>query len=265
MDPVLFYLFVAVLSPLFASFYSVVIHRVPKGGSIVSPGSHCPVCLHRLSPVDLIPILSWLLAKGKCRYCDAKLPLRYLALELLVPALLIFVAFERGPSLLFFRDAIFLSLLVILSYIDLDTMELPHKFTVTGMISGLLFTTLGITPNAEFAWSHALVGMAVGYMLPSLLSLLYKLVRKRDGMGGGDFVLLAMIGAHTGPAGVLIAFLVAVFVGAVIGIAVMAKQKGTDKGALAIPFGPFLAIGGAVTLFWGAEIADLYLRLAGLR
>jgi leader peptidase (prepilin peptidase)/N-methyltransferase len=265
MDPLLFIILVALFSLLFASFFSVVIARVPKGGSIVSPGSHCPVCLHRLGPLDLVPVLSWLFAKGRCRYCSDKMPFRYLLLELLVPALMLYTAFLRGPSLLFVRDAIFLSLLVILSFIDLDTMELPHKFTVTGMISGLLFTIFGVVPDPDFAWSHALVGMAVGYMLPSLLSLLYRLARKRDGMGGGDFVLLAMIGAHTGPSGVLVAFLVAVFIGAVVGVTIMVRQKGIERGALAIPFGPYLAIGGTVTLFWGATIIDIYLRLAGLR
>jgi len=264
MDPVLFFVLVALLSPIFASFFSVVIHRVPRSESIVSPGSHCTSCGERLGLPELLPILGWLITRGRCRHCGAPVPVRYLLLELLVPALLLLAAWQDGPSLLFLRDAIFLSLLVILSFIDLDTMELPHRFTVTGIVSGMLFAVLGVTPHAGFAWSHALLGIVLGYLLPSLLSVLYRLLRGRAGMGGGDFVLLAMIGAHTGPSGVIVAFLAAVVVGSIVGLVALRGVKADERGRLAIPFGPFLALGGAVALFWADAIITAYFRLAGL-
>ena len=258
MEPEIFYILVALISLILGSFFSVVIHRSPKGESIVTPRSHCPACQHPLGLADLIPILSWLVARGHCRHCGAAIPVRYLLLELLVPALLLYAAWQDGPSWLFVRDAIFLSLLVILSFIDLDTMELPHRFTLPGIASGLLFAVLGVSQRNEIYWSHAVLGAALGYLLPWLLSLLYSLVRGRAGIGGGDFVLLAMIGAHTGPMGILVSFLAAVLLGSIFGIALMLRAKPGARGQLAIPFGPFLAAGGVIALFWGTPILDAY-------
>ena len=261
METLLFYLLVIGLSPVLASFLSVVIHRVPRGESIIWPGSHCPACDRRLGLPELLPILGWLLSRGRCRHCGAPIPFRYLLLELLVPVLLIYAGFLAGPSWLFLRDAIFLLLLVVLCFVDLDTMELPHRFTVLGIASGLLFAILGF----GITWPDALLGIALGYLLPSLLSLIYRLLRGRAGMGGGDFVLLAMIGAHTGPSGVLLSFLVAVLIGSIVGLVLLRRKSAAERGRLAIPFGPFLALGGGVSLFWAPLIVDAYLRWAGLK
>ena len=261
MDRTLFLVLVGVISPFLASFFSVLIYRIPRGEGWVRGRSHCPACGHALGLPELLPILGWLSYGGRCRHCRAPVAFRYLLLELLVPALLIFAAWRDGPTPLFARDALFISLLAVLSFIDLDTMELPHRFTLTGVASGLLFAACGVGPH----WPRALIGAGVGYLLPLLLSLTYKRVRGQAGMGGGDFVLLAMIGAHTGLGGVLLAFLVGVTAGAVVGLVMIARaRKGQGIGRLAIPFGPFLAVGGLVALFWGPPLIAAYLRLSGL-
>ncbi len=262
MDTTLFYLAIIVLAPMIASFLSVVIHRVPRGEGIVMGRSHCPACDHVLGPFELIPILGWLIFGGKCRHCKNPVPFRYLLLELLLPALLLLAAWlAGGPNLLFARNAIFIVLLVILSFIDLDTMELPHRFTLAGVASGLVFSLLGVGPP----WQSALVGLGAGYLIPLLLSLSYKAFRGTAGMGGGDFVLLAMIGAHTGLPGVLVAFLAGVFSGSIVGLIMMSRMRRGKMGQLAIPFGPYLALGGLVAVFWGPVIVDTYLRISGLR
>jgi len=263
MERLPFLVLVAVMAPVVASFLSVVIHRVPREGmSIWKPArSQCPACGATLGPRDLVPILSWAASGGRCRHCGARVPFRYPLLELLLLGLWLLAAWRDGPTWLFARDALFLALLEILVFIDLDTMTLPHRFTVTGLVSGMAFAVLGVGPE----WPDALIGVVLGYFVPWILSGIYKLVRGQAGMGGGDFVLLAMIGAHAGPSGVVVAFLLAVLVGAVAGLAVMARRRGAGGTRTAIPFGPFLALGGVVALFWGSAIIGAYLRATGLQ
>jgi leader peptidase (prepilin peptidase)/N-methyltransferase len=263
MERLLFLAVVAVLAPVVASFLSVVIHRLPREGmSIWRPArSQCPACGATLGPRDLVPILSWVASMGRCRHCGARVPFRYPLLELLLLGLWLLAAWRDGPTWLFARDALFLALLEALAFIDLDTMTLPHRLTAAGAASGLAFAAFGV----GLEWPDALIGIVLGYFVPWILSGIYRLVRGQAGMGGGDFVLLAMIGAHTGPSGVVVAFLLAVLVGAAVGVAIMARRRGAGGGRLAIPFGPFLALGGVVALFWGPAIVGAYLRAAGLQ
>lgn len=261
MDHTLFLVLVGTLSPFLASFFSVLIHRIPRKEGWVAGRSHCPACGHALALPELLPILGWLAYGGRCRYCRAPVAFRYLLLELLVTGLLLLAAWRDGPSALFARDALFIALVTVLSFIDLDTMELPHRFTLAGVVSGLAFAAFGVGPH----WPRALIGAGLGYLLPLLLSLTYKRVRGQAGMGGGDFVLLAMIGAHVGPGGVVLAFLIGVLAGSVIGLVMIARaRKGESIGRLALPFGPFLALGGLVAIFWGPPLVAAYLRLSGL-
>ncbi|MBN2170431.1 MAG: prepilin peptidase [Candidatus Krumholzibacteriota bacterium] len=263
MERLLFLVVVAVMAPVIASFLSVVIHRLPREGmSIWRPArSQCPACGAALGPRDLAPILSWVASRGRCRHCGARVPFRYPLLELLLLGLWLAAAWRDGPTWLFARDALFLALLEVLVFIDLDTMTLPHRFTVAGVVSGLAFAAFGV----GLEWPDALIGIVLGYFVPWILSGIYRLVRGQAGMGGGDFVLLAMIGAHTGPSGAVVAFLLAVLAGAVVGVAIIARRRGAEGARLAIPFGPFLALGGAVALFWGPAIVGAYLRTAGLQ
>ncbi|MCB1163459.1 prepilin peptidase [bacterium] len=261
MDRTLFLVAVGVLAPFLASFLGVLIYRVPRKEGVVMGRSHCPACGHALGFPELVPVIGWLAFGGRCRHCRAAIPARYLLLELLVAALMLIAAWRDGPGWLFARDALFIALVTVLSFIDLDTMELPHRFTLTGVVAGLAFAAAGVGPH----WTRALLGTGVGYLLPLAFSTAYKLLRGQAGMGGGDFVLLGMIGAHTGVSGAILAFLVGVFTGSIVGLALLSRaRKGQNLGRLAIPFGPFLAIGGLVSLFWGPDIVGGYLRLAGL-
>lgn len=263
MERLLFLALVAVLAPVVASFLSVVIHRAPREGmSVWKPArSRCPACGATLGPRDLVPLLSWAFSGGRCRHCGARVPVRYPLLELLLLGLWLLAAWRDGPTWLFARDALFLALLEVLVFIDLDTMTLPHRFTVAGVASGTVFALFGV----GLEWPDALIGVVLGYFVPWILSGIYRLVRGQAGMGGGDFVLLAMIGAHTGPSGVVVAFLAAVLVGAIVGVAIMARRRGEAGARTAIPFGPFLALGGVVALFWGPALVGAYLGAAGLR
>jgi leader peptidase (prepilin peptidase) / N-methyltransferase len=263
MDNTIFLVCVAIMSPIFASFFSVIIYRVPRGESIVFPGSHCTTCdpPRRLSVIELIPILGWLVTGGKCRHCGNQVAFRYLLLELLLPVLMVYTAWQSGPGWLFARNAILISLLLILTFIDLDTMELPFKFTLPGIASGVIFSICGIGQDWHQMWR----GLGLGIALPLAISLIYLLIRKKEGMGGGDFILLAMVGAHMGPVLVILTLVLGAFAGTVVNLAGLATAE-TKEAWLErkIPFGPFLVCGALVSLFWGRTIIDAYLKLSGM-
>lgn len=250
------------LGALVGSFLNVVIHRWPLGESIVFPASRCGSCRVTIKPWDNIPIVSWLLLRGRCRACGAPFSSRYMLVEL-ANALFYLALFGRmGVSPGFLLVAATISMTIVLIFIDLDSGYLPHVVTVPGIVVGLAVGYIGV--GAQFpslvlaaAWYESVIGAVAGFALIFSLSGLYKIIRGEWGMGGGDAFMLAMIGAAMGYQAVLPVLFLSSVVGTVIGVpAAMRSEKGMKA---AIPYGVFLGLAVFVVLFFGATLAEWYL------
>lgn len=250
MDPelVLLYGFLALLGLLLGSFYNVVIYRYQAGVSIVRPRSYCPRCGSTLQGADLVPVFSYLLLRGRCRYCRSPIPFRYPLVEL-GSALLLVAAFRHfglSPDLL--KHFALLSLLLIISLIDLDIQKIPN--VLVGAIAAWALLWQALHPARP--WADAALGLLAGGGITLLIALI-----SRGGMGGGDIKLLAALGFLTGWLDLLLLFFIAVILGAVVGIFLVVFQR--KGGQTAVPFGPFIAGAYAIVLFWGEGLWEFYL------
>jgi len=279
--PELGYPVVAGLGLLVGSFLNVVILRLPKRlewewkrdarevleepelydpppPGIVVERSHCPHCKTALSWYENIPLFSWLVLRGKCRHCKAPISPQYPLVELLTAVLAVASVWRFGFGWQGFGAALLSCYLVALSGIDLRTRLLPDQLTLPLMWLGLI----GSLDNLYMPAKPALLGAIAGYVSLWLVWWLFKQITGKEGMGRGDFKLLAALGAWVGLSGVLPIILISSLVGAVIG-SVWLGIKGRDR-ATPIPFGPYLAIAGWIVFFWGEQMVDAYLRFAGL-
>lgn len=274
-NPAIFVTFSVILGLMIGSFLNVVIHRLPKmmerewhnnclelqgkevpeqpKYSIVTPRSACPSCGHQITAMENIPIASYMMLGGKCKGCKAKISMRYPLVEAITGALLGAVAYKYGYSYTTLFAWIFTLALIALTFIDFDTQLLPDDITLPLLWLGLLFNL-----NSGFSdLKSAVIGAILGYLILWSVYWLFKLVTGKEGMGYGDFKLLAAIGAWFGWQIIPAVILLSSVVGAVIGIALIAfKGKGRNT---AIPFGPFLALGGIAALFFGQQLAGFYL------
>jgi len=223
--------------------------------TLSKPDSTCPKCDHKIRFYENIPLLSWLFLKGKCSQCNNAISKRYPLVELGTTLLSLIVAIHYGVSIETFWVLILTWGLVALTMIDLDHMLLPDQITLPLLWLGLL-----INVNGTFVpLSDAVIGAAVGYMSLFCVFWLFKLVTGKEGMGFGDFKLLAVFGAWAGWQLLPILILMASVVGAIVGISLMLfKNHQRDQ---AIPFGPYLAVAGWITLLWGNGIWSWYLAL----
>lgn len=241
-------LFVFIVGAAIGSFLNVCIFRIPDGASIVFPASHCLSCKTRLKAYDNIPILSYLLLRGRCRECGTSISVQYPLVELGagLAALVIFLFWGLSWSLL--MNFTFVASLIVVTVIDLRHQIIPHLITLPGIplfaVAAVLF--LDVSPLDSF------LGIMIGAGTLYFVAVYYEWITDREGMGGGDVNLLAMMGAFLGWQSLLHIILVASFSGAVIGIAAMLRQ-GKDT-RYAVPFGPFLAIGAVSYLFLGNSI-----------
>ena len=234
------------------------VYDPPPPGIVVEP-SHCPHCKHRLSWYENIPVFSWLALRGKCRHCKAPISAQYPLVELLACVLTVVSVWQFGFGWQGFGAMLLSWFLIALSGIDLRTQLLPDQLTLPLMWLGLIASleTLYIAPKP------ALLGAIAGYVSLWTVWWLFKQITGKEGMGHGDFKLLAAIGAWTGLHGVLPTILLSSLVGAIIG-SIWLAAKGRDR-ATPIPFGPYLAIAGWVVFFWGEQMIDAYLRFSGIR
>jgi leader peptidase (prepilin peptidase)/N-methyltransferase len=244
-----------VLGLIMGSYLNVVIHRLPRGISTVWPRSRCPECGAAIRPWDNIPVVSFLLLRGRCRGCGAPISWRYPLIEAATGLLFLGCFLRFGFNWEGLAGAVFCALMVALAAIDLDLMILPDALTYPGMVVGILFQLL--VPWARLGggpWG-ALVGAGI------LLAVWggWYLLRHEEGMGLGDVKMLAAIGAFLGWKGVLVSLFLASLSGAVVGVALMAWRGGDLKSKL--PFGTFLALGGLIALFAGEPLVEAYARL----
>jgi leader peptidase (prepilin peptidase)/N-methyltransferase len=291
LHPEFFYLLVFLVSLMVGSFLNVVIYRLPimmerswqeeydsyfadtdegtnstqgsKSDSesssapfnLVKPDSTCPKCGHTIRAWENIPVISYVLLKGKCASCKTSISPRYPLVELFTAIACTFTAFHFGPTPQALWAVLFTYILIALIFIDLDKMLLPDQLTLPLLWLGLLLSTNSIFVST----TDAIIGAAAGYLSLWSVYWLFKLVTGKEGMGYGDFKLLAALGAYTGWQGLPVIILLSSFVGAVVGIAIMVAQ---NKGkSLAIPFGPYLAVAGWLTLLYKDTIISTYLEV----
>jgi leader peptidase (prepilin peptidase)/N-methyltransferase len=234
------------------SFFNVLIHRLPREESIVSPGSRCPACGRSLPPWENIPIASYVVLGGRCRGCGGKISLRYPAVELLTGIGYLLLAMADGHSYVFLRDVVFFSLLVPITFIDIDHRIIPDELSLTGIAAGILLSFL---PGGD--WKGSLIGGVLGGGVLYGTAAAYEKITGREGMGGGDVKLIAMIGAFLGWKGALFT----IFCGSILGVAggLFAMRKGDEGLKTAIPFGPYLCAAALMARFLG-ELFWSFLR-----
>lgn len=273
--PAIFIALSSILGLLIGSFLNVVIYRVPKMMeqewhknclelqgkeapaqtklSLAKPRSACPKCQHQITALENIPVISYLLLGGKCKSCKTKISMRYPLVELLTGALLGFIAYQFGYTYTTLFAWLFTLALITLTFIDFDTQLLPDDITLPLLWLGLLFNL-----NSGFTdLQSAVVGAIAGYLTLWSIYWLFKLVTGKEGMGCGDFKLLAVIGAWFGWQLLPAIILLSSVLGSVTGIALI-LMKG-KSGNTAIPFGPFLALGGISALLFERQLASFYL------
>ncbi len=235
------------------SFLNVVIHRLPKGESLATPRSRCPACRAPIRPRDNIPILSFLLLRGRCRECGHPISWRYPLVEGLTALLFAATVHRFGLSLEAGVLLLFLSGLVVVSFIDLDLQIIPNAITLPGIPLGLIAGMLVGEPPFLDRLVGALAGAGFLYLVLFYGGALYG----QDAMGEGDLNLIALIGAFLGWRAVVVTVLVACLTGSIIGLALIALGRLTRRQHIA--FGPFLALGAVVALFWGDRLMGWYL------
>ncbi len=259
------------------SFLNVVIHRLPRmmehdwalqcaelrgepapaaePFNLAFPRSHCPSCGHPISVIENIPLLSWAWLRGHCSACRARISVRYPLVELLTGVGIAYCAIRFGFSLTALSAAIFVGALIAACFIDFDTQLLPDSITLPLLWLGLL-----VNVNGHFTdLASAVIGAAAGYLVLWSVFWMFKLTTGKEGMGYGDFKLLAAIGAWTGWKMLPLVILVSSVLGALVGILlIILARRGRE---VPIPFGPYLAGAGVVALFWGPQLTQQYLRL----
>jgi leader peptidase (prepilin peptidase)/N-methyltransferase len=286
---VFFYVCLGAFGLLFGSFANVLIWRVPRGESIVSPGSHCPACGHDIRWYDNVPVVSWLILRGRCRDCGQPIAWRYPLVELASGALWVLAGWRFGLTAATPLAIVFFYLLLVLAVIDLDHRRLPTSLVaalgivaaiaiVAAQLTGLPFGPL--TPAAASGWlASPVLAAGFGFLLGAGLSwgiaAGYGAIRGRDGLGFGDVRLLGAMGLVLGPF-VLIAYAVANILGVLGAIPVLvalrskrAEAAGSEtpdgpSQPASMPFGPFLALGGILTALWGPSLWAAYLQLLGV-
>lgn len=242
-----------IFGALVGSFLNVVILRLPKeGASVVFPASHCPKCETPLNWYENIPILSYLFLRGKCRTCKVPISIQYPLVEATMAFLSYALMAHFGLGISFFGYFIFAAALLSIIVIDLYHQIIPDVISLPGIIVGLLFSFI----NPHVYWLDSLIGLLCGGGILYAIAWGYYVVRKQDGMGGGDIKLLAALGAWLGYQSLLFIVFFSSFTGAIIGIIALKVQKSGSN--TRIPFGPFLSIAALIYLFWGTIIQHYF-------
>ncbi|HXD38492.1 MAG TPA: A24 family peptidase [Rhodanobacter sp.] len=231
----------------------------PAPPGIVRQASHCPRCKHPLAAYDNIPLLSWLLLRGRCRHCKAPISIQYPLVELLSGVLSAVVVWKFGPTWAALAALFFTWVLISAAGIDLHTQLLPDQLTLPLLWLGLLIALMPLFVDAR----AAIEGAAIGYLALWCVYWAFKLLTGKEGMGYGDFKLLGALGAWMGPVALLPIVLLSSFIGAIVGVVAL-RMRNQDH-STPIPFGPFLAAAGWVWFVFGDTILATYLHVSGLR
>ncbi len=249
------FILIFILGLLIGSFLNVCIYRIPINQSITFPPSHCTSCKTKLKPVDLIPVLSYLIRRGKCRYCGENISLQYPFIEILNGLIYILIFMNFGYSLNFTIHCIFSSLLIIIGTIDHKHTIIPDELVIFGLITGFIYRfILPLFSGKEILWLDSALGFLIGggfFLLIAIVS--------AGGMGGGDIKLMGMLGLFLGMKKIIMVAFLSFFVGALFTLPLLLSKKKGRKDM--IPFGPFIAFSAFITMLYYYDILNLYLRI----
>jgi leader peptidase (prepilin peptidase)/N-methyltransferase len=253
----------AILGLAVGSFLNVCIDRLPGNKSIVFPPSHCSVCQHKLATKDLIPVFSYLVLRGRCRYCQASIPRRIFWVELATGVIFALLAWHYGPSVELGVMAFYASLFIVIFVIDLEQGLILNKVIYPGMVVALLLSLLPQSWLTQPIWltqvikpgiASAALGGGIGFIIFLLIALV-----SRGGIGWGDVKLAGLIGLATGFPLVFVSIIMGAILGGIVAVALLIWKRRNFKGT--VPFGPFLALTAMVTLLWGSNILNWYVGL----
>lgn len=261
MNTIVLYMIVFLFGLVVGSFLNVCIYRIPRDISIIIPSSRCPSCNNPIKPQDNIPLFSYIMLGGKCRFCKARISMRYPLVEFLNAVFYVALLWRFGfgwHTLVYF---VFSSALIVIAFIDLDFRIIPDRITLSGIplgfIAGSLILTDPFSRSALLGMTNSLIGMASGFVGFYLIALAGSAILKKEAMGGGDIKMMAMVGAVMGWKAVILTTFIGSLVGSIVGVVLMVF-KGKNRHAK-IPFGPFLAFGAVFTLFFSQDILFWYL------
>ncbi len=242
-----------ILGLIVGSFSNVCIYRIPINESIIYPASHCPKCRSSIKPIDNIPLLSYILLKGRCRNCGSRIPIQYPVVEFLTGIIYILIFLIYGLTLQSLIYIILASAVIIIAFIDLNKQIIPDVISLPGIVIGLILSFF--IPYISFI--NSVLGVLVGGGIILIIGLVGSVIFKKEAIGGGDVKLAAMIGAFLGWRYIIISLFLGFFLGALAGIRiVLSKIKSRED---MIPFGPFIALGSIITILWGEKIISWYL------
>jgi len=242
-----------ILGLIVGSFSNVCIYRIPRNESIVYPASHCPKCRSNISPKDNIPLLSYILLKGRCRNCKSKISIQYPIVEFLTGLiyLIIYLTYDLSVQTLIY--IILSSALIIIAFIDLNEQIVSDVISLPGIVLGLILSFF----VSYISFIDSALGVFVGGGIILIIGMGGSVIFKKEAMGGGDVKLAAMIGAFLGWRYIIISLFLGFFLGALVGIfLILSKIKSRED---VIPFGPFIVLGSLITLLWGEMIISWYL------
>lgn len=251
-------LLVLVFGAAIGSFLNVVIYRLPAGLSLLYPPSQCPHCHHSLQPWDNVPILGWFWLGGRCRYCRLAIAFRYPLVETLTSLLFGLTFWSFGISWLTLSYWLLVSWLLVLAFIDMDTLTLPNVLTQSGLLIGLAFQVSQGPSQTSISVMGGIGGMVLGIWLFDSIRWLGTLAVGQSAMGLGDAKLAAMLGAWLGWQDLLLSSFLACLLGTLTGLGAIALGHLHRRQPL--PFGPFLALGAILTLFWGEVLKTAYVE-----
>jgi len=246
---------IILFSLAWGSFLNVVIFRLPRSMSLVSPSSSCPYCKKRIKFYDNIPLISYVILRGRCRYCNEKISPSYPLVEFITPLCFLILFWHHSLSLFFFASCIFTSSMIVLGFIDFYHQILPDTITLSGLALALIYSIF----RKNMSLTQSLIGAAVGGGFLLFVYGAYYLLRKKEGMGMGDVMMMLFIGAYLGWRQAFLTLIIASFAGALVGLFfIFFKKKNLQY---SLPFGTFLAPAAFFTLLWGERIISAYLSL----
>lgn len=245
-------LFVLLMGLVIGSFLNVCIYRIAREESIAYPASHCTSCGYELKWNDLIPIISYMFIRGKCRKCKEKISLRYPIVELINGIIYCLLFLQFGTTITFMKLCVLTSLLIVIGMIDYDTRFVYRSTTFFGIVTGLIFIIINyvIYRNGVI---DSLIGGAIGFTFIFLIVVITK------GMGDGDIEIATVAGLFLGVKGICIMLFLSIIIGGIIGVIILAFKNKDRKSEMA--FGPCLAIGAIITMLWGSELLSLYINM----
>lgn len=242
-----------ILGLIVGSFSNVCIYRIPRNESIIYPASHCPKCRSNISPKDNIPLLSYVLLKGRCRNCKSKIFIQYPIVELITGLIYLIIYLIYGVCIQTLIYIVLASALIVVAFIDLNEQIVPDVISLPGIVIGFIISFF--VPYISFLNSG--LGVVAGGGIILIIGLAGSVIFKKEAMGGGDVKLAAMIGAFLGWRYIVISLFLGFFLGALAGIfLIISKIKSRED---VVPFGPFIVLGSFITLLWGEKILRWYI------